>query len=203
MLTVRHILLAAFKDGRKNIDFDQLIKTIRDEARKSDVLRLETYGGITRKQIISAIRVYEQVKRNLAEGDEALVDILNKKPITIDQSSRFSLEDLQEMATETTHTTVVDSMILTVRKPGYLGETMWDFKHGKKPISAKIEDTAWLEEFQGRKVDVRPQDSLDCRVRIETMLDAEEQEIATRHFIEQVNGILPKAKGQMNLKLPD
>ena len=60
------------------------------------------------------------------------------------------------MAVKETVTFPSAPMILAVKKPDYLGDSKWDLRHGKRPISARIEDGAWLRRFQSREVDVRP-----------------------------------------------
>lgn len=39
-------------------------------------------------------------------------------------------------------------MILLVRKPDYLGDTLWEFKHGKNTIEAHVRDDEWLRRFR-------------------------------------------------------
>ena len=81
-------------------------------------------------------------------------------------------------------------MVLIVKKPDYLGTSMWDLRHGRRPVSARIEDTKWLERFQSRRVDVRPGDALRCRVRIEMLYGHDNELIAERHAIEEVHEVL-------------
>ena len=56
-------------------------------------------------------------------------------------------------------------LILKVKRPDYLGESMWDFKLGDHPVQAKIVDREWLQKFQDRKIDVRPGDAIKAIVR--------------------------------------
>ena len=72
-----------------------------------------------------------------------------------------SIEDL--ITKETIETD--SQMILKIKKPDYLGNTMWDFKHGTRLIQGKILDIDWLKKFQEKEVDIRPGDSLRAIVR--------------------------------------
>ena len=60
---------------------------------------------------------------------------------------------------------------------------MWDFRHGTSIISASILDKEWLENFQSRKVNVRPQDFIRARVEISHKYDQDGELIATHYNI--------------------
>ena len=62
---------------------------------------------------------------------------------------------------------------------------MWDLRHGKSSISAKIEHEEWLRSFQNRSVDVRPGDALKCAVRIEMMYGHDNELINEKYYIEE------------------
>ena len=93
----------------------------------------------------------------------------------------------------------VPSMVLVVRKPNYLGSRMWGFRHGSRPLSARIEDEAWLQGFQARRIEVRPGDAIRCRARIETAYGHDNELITERHFIEQVHEVLENRYKQQTL----
>ena len=65
-----------------------------------------------------------------------------------------------------------------------------DSRHGKRPISARIEDGAWLRRFQSREVDVRPGDSLRCEVRIEHLYGHDNELLIERYTIVRVVEVL-------------
>jgi hypothetical protein len=39
-------------------------------------------------------------------------------------------------------------MILIVKRPDFLGDSRWEFRHGKQPIDAKLIDATWITEFR-------------------------------------------------------
>ena len=89
-------------------------------------------------------------------------------------------------------------MILAVKRPDYLGDTKWDLRHGKRSISAKIEDTAWLRRFQAREVDVRPGDALRCEVKIEHLYGHDNELLTERYTIVRVVEVLENRYYQMS-----
>jgi hypothetical protein len=91
-------------------------------------------------------------------------------------------------------------MILAVKKPDYLGTSKWELRHGKRTISAKIEDANWLGRFQGRQVDVRPGDALQCTVKIEMLYGFDNELISERYTVLKVIEVL--ANRYQNMELP-
>ena len=81
-------------------------------------------------------------------------------------------------------------MILPVKKPDYLGNSMWGLRHGKRNIEAKILDEAWLRRFQNREEDVRPGDALQCLVATELLYGHDNELIAERYTVETVLKVL-------------
>ena len=77
-----------------------------------------------------------------------------------------------------------------MKKPDYLGESQWDFRHGTTSMSARIEDSKWLGEFQTRRIDVKPGDALRCRVRIEISYGFDNEVVAEKYFIEEVSEVI-------------
>ncbi|MDP8228611.1 MAG: hypothetical protein P9M15_04075 [Candidatus Electryoneaceae bacterium] len=82
-------------------------------------------------------------------------------------------------------------MILKVKKPDYLGESQWEFRHGRSKMDVKILDTDWLMDFQSRKFDIRPGDSLRGEVRTELKYGYDQELIGTNHYLDKVIEIIP------------
>ncbi len=85
----------------------------------------------------------------------------------------------------------INEMILKVKKPDYLGESRWDFKHENRIITARITDYNWLKSFQERKIDVRPQDSIRAKVRISTKYGYDFEVVGINYEIVEVLEIIP------------
>ena len=105
-------------------------------------------------------------------------------------STRLDIEDIEALATKEKQTHHIPSMVVVVKKPDYLGNSMWELRYGKRSISAKIEHAEWLEEFQKRRADVRPGDALKCRVRLEVLYGHDNELMSERYYIEHVHEVL-------------
>ncbi|MDL1893628.1 hypothetical protein FBQ87_12195 [Sphingobacteriales bacterium CHB3] len=106
-------------------------------------------------------------------------------------NASFSIvpEKIEELLTHE----VIDNqstMILKVKKPDYLGESQWDFRHGTKPLSVKIVDSEWLKNFHDRKYDIRPGDSLRAVVVTKVSYGYDNEVVATHYEISEVKEII-------------
>lgn len=52
-----------------------------------------------------------------------------------------------------------------IKRPDFLGDSQWEFKHGKKSLKVKILDEKWLDDFQNGLVIVVPGDSLKVKIK--------------------------------------
>ena len=91
-------------------------------------------------------------------------------------------------------------MILKVKKPDYLGHTMWDFKYGGRLVPAKITQESWLKDFQERKVDIRPGDSIRAKVKIVVKYGYDLEVIGSSYEVLEVIEVL-QAKSQSQNEL--
>ena len=81
-------------------------------------------------------------------------------------------------------------MILKVKKPDYLGESMWELRFERKVITAKILDDDWLTSFQSREIDVRPGDSLRATVEVIVKYDYNMEVIGTDYLLHSVKEVI-------------
>ena len=63
-------------------------------------------------------------------------------------------------------------------------------RHGKRAISVRISDETFLQQFQARKIDVRPKDALKCMVQVEMKYGYDNELISETFVIVEVLEIL-------------
>ena len=102
----------------------------------------------------------------------------------------FSSETMENLMTKE-QLSNESTMILKVKKPDYLGNSMWEFKHGNKTIPAKITHDDWVLKFQKRQVDLRPGDSIKARVNVIVKYGHDNNLIGTVYEITEVIKELP------------
>jgi len=169
------------------------LPTLREEilqiAIETDVRHLPAYVAPSPKSLIGAIRGFQSVKDRLIVGDKASF-ITQEGDLELNLSVSLPIEEIEALEIARTIAYPASEMILTVKKPDYLGSSKWELRHGNRTISAKIEDNIWLNRFQGRQENVRPGDALRCKVKIEMLYGFDNELITDRHTIVEVLEIL-------------
>jgi hypothetical protein len=167
-----------------------LAREIQSIAAETDVKHLPDYRAPSPKALLDAVRDFQKVKEQLVPGDRATYIGSDGGAAEMNLAIRWNVDDIEAMAVKETVTFPVAQMILAVKKPDYLGDSKWDLRHGKRAISAKIEDENWLKKFQGRQIDVRPGDALRCDVRIEHLYGHDNELLTERYTIVNVAEVL-------------
>jgi len=137
---------------------------IRKLASETDVRHLPDYAPVSNDTLVRAVSDFDNVKEELLESDRAslISDIAGERSFNL--SMRVDVSEIEDLAIRETIDNPETVMLLAVKKPDFLGESQWEFKHGSKTIRAKVADESWLFDFKARKIDVRPGDALRCIV---------------------------------------
>ena len=197
----KYIILKWMDNKETPRSLPELGSEIQKIAAETDVRHIPDYTPVSPSALIDAIRDFEGVKDHLVVGDKASLVMPDGEEIDFNLSTRLDVDDIEAPAIKETQVHSVPSMVLIVRKPDYLGLSMWDLRHGKTSISARIEHEEWLRSFQTRRVDVRPGDALKCAVRIEMMYGHDNELINQKYYIEKVQEVLENQYEQSVLPL--
>lgn len=80
---------------------------------------------------------------------------------------------------------------LPIKKPDLLGNGAWNFRYGKRSISASINDMDFIKNVHDGKMSYKAGDKLDVDLRVETKLAPDKTPIGETYSIEKVYGIVP------------
>lgn len=141
---------------------DKLREELRSLASGTDARHLPDYPPIHDAKLVASLDRLQDAKRKLGPEDRLLIET-DEKTYEVDLSKTWDPSDVIPV-TNATETRSDGEIILTVRKPDYLGDTMWQFSHGKTSITAPIVDEEWLTDWHARRVPLLPGDALKCRV---------------------------------------
>lgn len=179
-------------DDEKPKNLPALREEIRQIAADTDVRHMPDYAPPSPNALIEAAKGYQSIKDMLVAGDRAsfISQSADLPAWEFNLSFRMPIESIQDMAVARSMTTPSVPMILPVKKPDYLGDSMWQLRHGKRNIDAKIEDETWLRKFQNREVDVRPGDALQCVVEIEYQYGHDNELLQERYTVKEVSDVL-------------
>lgn len=148
-------------------------------AEETDVKRFPIYSSIQFKRILEGLSHLYSARSALAPGDAAYF-ISNEGIVSIPQGLYIPSQAIEDVLTRETMRST-SNMILRVKKPDYLGTSMWDVYYINRTISVKILDSEWLTEFQTREVDVRPGDSLRAEVLVDVGYGYDNK-VVSEHF---------------------
>lgn len=79
-------------------------------------------------------------------------------------TEKINLEDVENALT-TEEIKSENIVFYKIKRPDFLGDSQWDFKHGNKSLKVKILHEEWLEDFKQGKVIVLPGDSLKVKIK--------------------------------------
>ena len=174
-----------------------LADELRQIARETDVRHFPDYAPIHEGRLLNALDKVQDAKKQLIHGDKLYIEA-GEKTYEVDLSRDWSpTAAITPNAERETHS--YGEMILTVRKPDMIGNTMWQFRHGKVNVPAPIKDEGWLDNYHGRHIDIRPGDALRCWVRFNYTYDAAGRLKSQTIDIEKVYEIIPGAGGQVDI----
>jgi len=192
LVRAKYVILQFLDDDSGPRSLPDLREELRRIASESDVRYLPDYAPPSPTALVSALRQFQAVKDHLVDGDRAtlLSQHPSIPPYEFNLKVRMDVEHIEELAVARTITQPEVEMILPVKKPDYLGSSMWGLRHGKRNIEAKIQDEAWLRRFQNREVDVRPGDALQCKVATEYLYGHDNELLTERYTVVSVIAVL-------------
>jgi hypothetical protein len=189
LVRAKYMILEWIDDDKTPRSLPDLRKDIAKLAQETDVRHLPDYSPPDPAALIDATRQIQTGKERLSAEDKVYL-LTDGKRVDMDLSVKIDLEELADLATKETITTPASEMILAVKRPDYLGNSKWDLRHGRRPLSARISDDSFLSKFQGRKVDVRTGDALRCRVSVEMRYGFDNELISESFVVTEVLEVL-------------
>ena len=148
-------------------------------ARESDVLRIPAYRAISQERLLTNVRDVSHATRRLSEKDYASFES-SVGSARFNRNLAVSDETIRDLLTQEVKESVSDQTLL-VKKPDYLGQSMWSFRYQTHSIDAKILDTEWLDSFHTQRVSLQPGDALRVTLR-EVFYYGHYGEIVSAHY---------------------
>lgn len=162
---------------------------ILSEAKNTEVAYLPHYERPPIGMILANLASISKASTNLLVEDQVIF-LSEVGQQRINTSFRIDQGEVEDLITAEEKITDTEA-ILMVKKPDYLGQSMWDVRERDHTIRAKVADEQFLEAFQNRKVDVRPGDALRADLRTSLRLTKEGEVVGTRYTILRVIDIFP------------
>lgn len=177
----------------------ELAKEIRLIANEVDIKYIQDTVPPSIQELSEVAKKVDIAKQVLLPSDK-ISYISNGSPdISFNLSAKWSEQQLSDLSVKETTKSENMSLTLIVKRPDYLGKSKWDFRFGKRSISAKIEDQKWLDNFQNRKVDIRPGDAIRCLVTIEYKYGYDNELLYEDYTITSVVGVVENQMKQIDM----
>lgn len=178
-----------------------LAREIRAIAMETDIKHIPDYAPPGVQELSESVKRIDDAKNLLLPSDKISFVAPGEEPIDFNLAVRWTPGELSDLAVRETTKFPNMPMTLIVKRPDYLGKSKWDFRFGKKPISASVDDEEWLANFQARKVDVRPGDALRCLVSIEHQYGFDNELLSESYTISKVEQVLENQVTQGTLDI--
>ncbi len=179
---------------------DKLQKDIFELVQQSGIKQLPIYTPVARKHLVSNLGKLQLALSHFQDKDRASY-LTTGGESQFNRSLSFDPDTVADLLTKLS-TSTTQEMILKIKKPDYLGESKWEFRHGTVKVDAKIADEVWLENFQTRNIDVRPGDSLRVSAQIVVKYGFDNEVISTQYLLLKVLEVMHASDyDQMSLLL--
>ena len=171
--------------------------TLTEIAEETNLKLLPAYSSPSAEALLSDIHLIQE-SLTVLEDEDTVFYKYDHHEVKFNRELQISNEVIREVLTQE----VVKSSsrrILKVKKPDYLGQSMWSFHYDGRAIEAKIVDIDWLTKFQNRDIEVKPGDSLDVKLYEEISYGYEGEVVHRYYEVEKVYKII-RPPNQKKLK---
>lgn len=167
LVKAKHAIIK-WTEGKTEISDQAEILDLQGEliglAEETDSLEFPMYGRMPQSQLLEHVKSIGDSTRHLIDGDRiAFSDGKNKTNLNL--SLKITPENIRGLLTKETYQNI-QNMILKIKKPDFLGNSQWEFRHGSSALYAKIIDEVWLEKFHSGKIRLSPGDALKAKVEV-------------------------------------
>ncbi|MDR3578660.1 MAG: hypothetical protein P4L44_01715 [Oryzomonas sp.] len=193
-----------FLEERDKIDNRQQIEDLRESlvnlAEEADIKKFPFYNPIPEARLIKDLQYLGNALAPLLDSDTVKFSG-DSEIILINKGFMVSPDAMEDILTERVLTGQYE-VFLKVKKPDYLGQSMWEFKHEGKLVPAKILDVMWVQKFQNKEIQLGPGDSIRALVEVKVNYDKYGDVISSHYTVLEVKEIIPLPKSvQQSLRL--
>lgn len=181
-------------EGAQSITDPNLLDAIQAEllleAKRTDIRGLSGYVPMSRTRLAAHIVDLTASLGYLDEQDSATFESRAERPIPFNRMLRINESEMTQLLAVRTLTNVSE-LILKVKKPNYLGSSMWEFHYDGHSIEARIQDANWLEKFHNGGAGLLPRGALRASVRVEVSYDDQSESLPPKYTILEVLEVIP------------
>jgi hypothetical protein len=169
-----------------------LQRVISDAAREARTVELPKYRTLPAGEVAQSLLLLSEGTTPLGPDDHAKY-LTPDGTVEINRSFRVTPERIEEVLTQQTVINPRD-LILKIKKPDFLGDSMWEFRFDGRKLPAKVIDEKWLSEFHQGNVTLHPGDALDVAIEETIKYGYDKEVLATHYRVLQVRAVIPRGE---------
>lgn len=158
--------LEFLQNGKSSVeDLDKLSSDIEAIAKEEELDTTFNYGSPDILELAKSLNNISETTNKLSENEKLIFsNNQNSSEELTNNIAKIDIEDVEKALTaeEINNDSIV---FYKIKKPDFLGDSQWEFKHGNKSIKIKILDEDWLEKFKNGQEIVVPGDSLKVKIK--------------------------------------
>lgn len=131
LVRAKYAVIRWIDDDSAPRSLPDLRREIQQIAAETDVRHLPDYTAPSPGALVAAVRDFQAVKDQLVPGDRATL-LTHDGNLDFNLSITLPIDDIEALAVARTIANPPAEMILPVKKPDYLGESMWELRHGRR-----------------------------------------------------------------------
>jgi hypothetical protein len=189
--------ILAYLEDRKEITDPAQLEVLEAElvqlAVATNVRHIPTYSPIPRRLLLGDLNAVSAAVATLNERESA-VAILENERLDVPRDFAVSEDAIDRLLTSETLDNEAE-IILKVKKPDYLGNSMWEFRHDGRSIEAKMADDLWLANFHRRAVNIGPGDAIRGRMRTVVNYDKFGEAVSSHREVTKVLEVIALPPG--------
>lgn len=191
LLKGKYRLLEFLADKKEITSREQVIQLegdLRQLAHHTGVKRIPNYDPIPTSFLLYDISALTKAVAHLDAHDNAIYTV-GRRRVSLNKEFSFNIEEIEKLMTKKV-LSATEKVTVQVKKPDYLGNSMWDIRYHGHVIPAKIDDVVWLEQFQNRARDVRPGDGLLVDLETRTSIGFQNEVVAKHYNVVRVHEVV-------------
>jgi hypothetical protein len=148
------------------------------------------------KALLPPMNEIQRAKSRLTQGEKVTIKSDKEPEYQLDLSAAAPITDEEAKEQPEQETSGDMELILLIKKADLIGNSQWEFRQGKMPVHANIEDRGWLGRFHRGEERIVPGASVRAIVHYERKYDAHGQIIESEYDVTKVLAIIPPTPQQ-------
>jgi len=198
--TAKRIFIDFFRDRDTVESLEEITGLQRKLLHLAEASPLSTRticGPVSQRELLEGVDKFQLPLRELMVADKAYY-LLNEESSSINLDLNISASQIEKILLGEVLENEQE-MILKIKKPDYLGDSKWVFRHGKRTIEAKMNDLEWMQSFRRREIPVVPGDAFRAVIRSVTKYDFNGELLSEQISVQRVIEVIPDIYEQLSL----